>query len=231
MEHLPAAALFLAFAMASCATPNNYQAKVNNLSFPALNQEASASVGDRMIEQGTSTLMKGILLRQSNNIANRRFSAGFYPQIGEDRKFTFHSFQLGQSFNGMGALSGSMDVESLRADKEKQQLCVMSTMRAFALGMKPCDSEYPYEKTERAVVGPNNFQQTLLYSGRVGDRIRVGYREFSGDMARPAFSNEVEYDLSKSDTVTYKGARIKILAADNEQIRYIVLSNFTPSSS
>lgn len=224
-------ATFVAIAsltLLSCTTPKNYQPKVTNVSFPELNKATSASVGDRMVEQGSSTLMTGITLRQPNNIANRQFSAGFYPQVGEDEKYTYHSFQIGQSYNGMGALTGAMDVETLRASKEKQQLCVMSIMRTLALGMKMCDTEYAFERSERRVVGPNNFQQTLIYSGRVGDRVKIGYREFSGDMARPAFSNEVEYDLSKSDTVTYKGARIQILSADNETIRYKVLSNFIP---
>ena len=76
------------------------------------------------------------------------------------------------------------------------------------------------------MVGPNNFQQSLLYSGRVGDHIKISYREFSGDMARPAYSNDVEYDLSSSDTVTYKGARLRVLKADNEGITYVLISNF-----
>lgn len=35
----------------------------------------------------------------------------------------------------------------------------------------------------------NSFQQTLIYNGKVGNKINIGYREFSGDLARPAFAN------------------------------------------
>lgn len=216
--------------LAGCATPENYQPKTTQISIPELNRQVTVSVGDSMVRQGSSTQVKGIELSESNNIGTYKFSAGFYPQTGENQNFTFHSFQIGQSYNGMGTLSGSMDVESLRADKRKQQLCVMSTLRAFALGMKPCDTEHGYTRVEKGVVGPNNFQQSLLYSGRVGNKVRISYREFSGDLARPAYSNDVEYDLSSSDTVTYKGARIKIINADNEKITYIVLNNFNTTN-
>ncbi|MFM5853573.1 hypothetical protein ACET6I_20865, partial [Aeromonas veronii] len=39
-------------------------------------------------------------------------------------------------------------------------------------------------------------------------------REFSGDLARPAFNSDVKYDLSKSNVVGYKGAMLEIIKAD-----------------
>lgn len=84
----------------------------------------------------------------------------------------------------------------------------------------------PFEHTTLNVSSENSFQQTLLYNGRVGDKINIGYRESSGNMARPAFNNEVEYDLSESKTIGYKGARIEVIEATNQSIKYRVLSNF-----
>lgn len=75
----------------------------------------------------------------------------------------------------------------------------------------------------------NSFQQTLIYSGRIGDRITLGYREFSNNMARPAFNNDVEYDLNESKIVGYKGARVEVIKATNQEIKYKVLSNFIPT--
>jgi hypothetical protein len=36
------------------------------------------------------------------------------------------------------------------------------------------------------IASENSFQQTLIYSGKVGNKINIGYREFSSNMARPA---------------------------------------------
>ena len=74
--------------------------------------------------------------------------------------------------------------------------------------------------------GDNSFQQTLIYSGRVGDKVNIGYREFSSNVARPAFNNDVEYDLSESDTIGYRGAELQILEATNRSITYRVIRNF-----
>jgi hypothetical protein len=58
------------------------------------------------------------------------------------------------------------------------------------------------------------------------NKINIGYREFSNNSARPAFNNEVEYDLSESKRIGYKGAQIEVLEADNSSITYEVLRNF-----
>jgi hypothetical protein len=66
----------------------------------------------------------------------------------------------------------------------------------------------------------------LIYNGRIGDKINVGYREFSNSLARPAFNNDVEYDLSASRTIGYKGAQIEVIDANNNSITYRVLRTF-----
>ena len=42
-------------------------------------------------------------------------------------------------------------------------------------------------------------------------------------MARPAFTEDLKYDLSQGDVIGYKGARFKIITANNLSIRYMVL--------
>jgi len=83
-----------------------------------------------------------------------------------------------------------------------------------------------YEKKKYPVASPDSFQQTLIYSGKVGNKINIGYREFSGSLARPAFNNEVEYDLSESKVIGYKAARIEVIEATNQSIKYKVIQNF-----
>lgn len=87
----------------------------------------------------------------------------------------------------------------------------------------------PYGKftiTKKMSQFQDSFQQTLIYSGKVGNKINISYREFSNDMARPAFNNEAEYDLSESNQIGYKGAVIDVLEADNTKITYRLIRNF-----
>jgi hypothetical protein len=87
------------------------------------------------------------------------------------------------------------------------------------------DDNY-YNVTITAIETSSDFQQTLIYTGREGNIIRASYREFSGNLARPAFTVDVTYDLNDSDIIAFRGARLQILEATNTSITYKVLSNF-----
>lgn len=220
----------MAAALGGCAsTPRNYTAPTTQISYPDLNTVTTVSIGSDMLRQGTSTETKGIQLSGENNINNYLLSKGFYPQIGEDKKWTYHSFQVGTGLNGLGGitLTGGffgqvVYPQSILASKTEQKICAKDSM----LGQNRCDTEHGFTRVTRPVVSESNFQQTLIYSGRVGDRVKIGYRESAGDMARPAFSNEAEYDLSVSKEVAYRGAKIRIIEANNQSITYEVISNF-----
>ena len=71
----------------------------------------------------------------------------------------------------------------------------------------------------------DSFREELVYRGRSGDIIRLSYREFRRDITRPDFSQELTYDLSSSDIIFFKRYRIRVLDANTEYIRFIVLKD------
>lgn len=189
-----------------------------------------------MLLQGTATLSQGVYLPQQNNIKGFILSPGFYPKTGEEKDQVFTSFDTrNNGFDqGVVSLEGGLLGQiilprAVRFSKEKQETCVMAP-NLYGMVQPVCDTEFPYQFTERPSLSMNDFQQTLIYSGRIGDKIKISYREFSNSMARDAFTNDAEYDLSKSTFIAYKGARVEVLEADNESIRYRVLSNFNVGS-
>ena len=70
------------------------------------------------------------------------------------------------------------------------------------------------------------FEQELIYNGRVENNLRFIYREFAGDMARDAFTQEIQYDLDASPVIGFKGARIEVVSASNTNLTYKVIANF-----
>jgi hypothetical protein len=44
-------------------------------------------------------------------------------------------------------------------------------------------------------------------------------------MARPAFSQELKYDLAQGTAIGYKGARFEVIRANNTGISYKVLKS------
>lgn len=210
----------------------NYVPETRQISYPDLGIQHTASLGEELVRQGTATTTNGAVLSRENNIRGIRLSPGFYPQIGEDEKFIYTSFATGNAQAGMGRLTlggglfgPGVYPQSIRFTKGKQETCIVGP-GAYGITQATCDTEHSYSFEKRPFLSDNNFQQTLIYSGRVGDRIKVSYREFSGSMARPAFSNEAEYDLSNSSTIAYRGAQIRVIDADNQKITYEVISNF-----
>ncbi len=68
----------------------------------------------------------------------------------------------------------------------------------------------------------DSFRQELIYNGRSKDTIKVSYREFKDDFARPAFQQDLSYDLSDSKEIGFRGAIIEVLEATNTYIKFIV---------
>lgn len=180
-----------------------------------------------MVVQGNLSAQDGIKLTTSEKVSLYTFSPGFYPESGSDEKHSYYSFVTGDGQNSIGGLGSAKKsiiadpIKSIAITKEDQQFCAVTI-----LNLKTCKKGIPFKKDNRSNESLDSFQQTLLYSGRVGDKINISYREFSGNSARPAFNNDVEYDLNESRTIAYKGAEIDVLEADNRSITYIVKRNF-----
>lgn len=68
------------------------------------------------------------------------------------------------------------------------------------------------------------FRRELVYAGRSGSTVSLMYREFAADMARPAFTQALQYDLSASPVIGFRSARFEVLSATNTGIRYRVLT-------
>jgi hypothetical protein len=213
------------FALNGCATPRyNYRPEVNDVSNPPLEAISTAQVGDTMLQQGKYAEYDAILLKQETRVGtlgSYRFTKGIYIKKGEDDKSEFYLPAGGPNSGQVitGTLTDPFQV--MRLDKKTGQICGVTIYN-----LEVCTKDTDYEKTKYPIAVANSFQQTLIYSGKSGNKIKVGYREFSDDLARPAFSNDVEYDLSESKTIGYKGARIEIIEATNEYVKFKVIKNF-----
>lgn len=204
----------------------NYRPQMTEISEPPLNTVATAYVGDAMLRQGRYTEYDALYLREEAKVfavgvGGYTFTPGYYLKKGEDEKSEYY-LPAGGADSGqviVGALTDPFQV--LRIDKRSGDLCGVSEYNFEA-----CTNRANYEKKKYTETSSDSFQQILIYSGKVGDKINVGYREFSGNLARPAFSNEVEYDLSESKLIGYKGARIEVIEATNQSIKYKVIQNF-----
>jgi hypothetical protein len=72
------------------------------------------------------------------------------------------------------------------------------------------------------LVEKGSFAAELIYTGITGKTVRITYREFIDDMARPAFFQDLTYELTESNIIMFRSIRIKVLETTNSYIRFIV---------
>ena len=75
------------------------------------------------------------------------------------------------------------------------------------------------------VLAEGAFQAELLYSGTDGRTMRAAYREFVGGTARPAFCQELSFDLSESRIVRFRSVVVEVLEASPLSLRYRVVED------
>lgn len=213
-----------ALAVVGCATPlTNYTPHTQEISEPPINSINQAEVGERLLSQGRVTEYEALYLPVTQKTSfQHTIQQGYYPKRGESDEYIQYTFsnEPGSGKVIDGALSDPAQGLTLR--KSDNALCILSVYNMNV----DCKTGLKFEKKSWATAGANNFQQTLIYNGKVGSKINIGYREFVDDLARPAFSNAVEYDLDDSRQIGYKGALLDIIDANNQMIKYKVLKNF-----
>ena len=210
-----------------CAAPKyNYMPDTIAVSEPPLGSTNTREVGAMLLRQGRYIEHDAIYLPSPVKISwAYTLHTGYYQKQGEDENAEFYRPGGGVEAGHIQKAALADAWKSVMVRKEDDALCIVTVVNAYG-----CTDSAFFERTRQTVQTRDSFQQTLIYNGRIGNKINIGYREFAGDMARPAFSNSVEYDLSESATIGYQGALLEVLEATNRDITYRVISNFRPTS-
>ncbi len=216
--------VMLAFLSGCTAPVRNYVPEAKSFSIPPLNESTTTYVGEDMVKQGVDSSVEALHFEQSTQIGSSFYyviPSGDYPKIGQNKDSEF--FSATEKNSGVTVPNRPMindPVQSIQI-KNNGEICIISIFN----GTK-CDTGKLTKKVKLDTSRQSSFQQTLVYNGKFGNKINIGYREYSEGLARPAFSNEVEYDLSESRTIRYKGAIMEIVEANNQFITFKLLKNF-----
>jgi hypothetical protein len=212
-------------ALGGCATPQyNYQPEARQISEPPLNTVSVANVGDEMLKQGKFIERDAIRIEHDIKFGLLDYytlTPGYYLKTGEDSLSEFYVPADGRNAGRVIKAALADPWQSIRLFKNEDRICVVTIFHVSV-----AERAVGVARTKHQSLSDDSFQQTLIYSGKIGSKIKIGYREFSNNQARPAFNNDVDYDLNESKVIGYKGARIEVIEATNEFIRYRVISNF-----
>lgn len=92
----------------------------------------------------------------------------------------------------------------------------------------PLNTPIKYKSIQDVDYNEDSFKYQVLYQGKVANKIKISFREFKNDMARPAFTQDIEYELegNKPTIIGFKGLRIEVKKATNLNITYSVIKDY-----
>ena len=79
---------------------------------------------------------------------------------------------------------------------------------------------YSYQTADNV----DGVKKELIYQGIDDETLRFRYREYIKDIVRPAYDQTVEYNLEEDKIVTFRGMRMLIESATNQDITYRIIS-------
>jgi hypothetical protein len=221
--------------LASCASaPPLTAPDVQFLDHPPLGAEASAEIGETLLTKSKLYVFDGLDLQEritDNGIAREYVvepSAARLERTDSDGNRYFVPaqdayFVNDKTFGRRVRPSNAYLVLKANGTLELKGYYDLTT----AGSISPAAPRYKAGK----VVDRHrpNFRQELIYGGRSGNQIRVTYREFSGNLIRPDFTQEAQYDLGVEQLIGFKGVRIQVVSATNTRLVYRVQKSFPDS--
>ena len=240
--------LVLVLFLVSCATTTYINLNTEEyISFPEKNKIFSARLGDKLVEKAVRESGPAISIKSDAVIEEKAIlRCNWHSKTTQEYFIT----DLGNNYFS----AGPFDLEQRKADGTKAFPCNASVrwkicFRAdtkdpeilknvvnlkpekfgFDLELGACSNSLASSDINivtKTRVRDTNFKQEFVYNGRIGNELKFIYREYKSNFARPAFTQELVYDLGISEEIGFRDLKLKIISASNLDIQYEVISNF-----
>ena len=192
---------------------------------PLLNTESTAQVGKVMLHQGEVYERAAIHLSEEIEFGKDGayvLTPGFYFRVGASDGWGTYAPVDGPDAGRVKKAPGAITLQSacLYSNDGKEIALITNfyqAVNAKAKGIK---------RTTQLAFSDDSIQRSLVYGGRVGNKVKLGYREVWMSITKPSELQFVEYDLTESNMVESNGARIEVIEATNKNIRYRVKQAF-----
>lgn len=191
---------------------------------PELNATGKAELGESMVTKEYVSRIRGIhvaaaVAESVNPPGTTTILPGELELIATRPEGEYYQGAATYSMLGQAVPASDRAGVFVPSDKTKP-----AVIYHFALGYHYGTRPVTFTSKEIVRFTSESFRRELIYSGVSQNTVTVVYREFKDNLARPAFTQELKYDLGQSRVIGYKGARFEVLDAGNTAITYKVLS-------
>lgn len=209
--------------LTSCSVqmPMQPSVKIVDIENTKLNTTFSKEIGETLIEQGLKCESEAILVEnvpQTKTYKDLKYKNGDIVPI----TVIYRGYKLYSDDKNRIASKGiAVSIKYGYAFPYK-----FTSVGDFQIIMDK--QQIKYKNTEYEVGCDKSFKRQFIFNGKVGNSLKFTYREFLNDFARPAFNQDLQYDLTESNVIGFRGLRIEVLKANNTTIEYKVLNLFNP---
>ena len=207
--------------------PTYYSAGITD--YPAIGETKTIEVGESLIYKDKQTTIPAIEIDQAiehpiENISKKvtlTALPGRYVEKGKDAFGRYYEAKPKKVLeNGKVILDCRCGIYVTDLDNKKTEFYALTK---DSLPLSYPKNGIPFKKAVELTRDELSFRKELVYTGISQTIVSILYREFKDDMARPAFSQDLKYDLSESKIVGYRGARFEIIKATNQGLTYKTL--------
>lgn len=197
---------------------------------PDIGVESTAFLGEPIVLNGSGYYANGIYIKGYGSCSAGLFDTitineGFYELIHSDNMYNYYHPEDKDMIiwsTAHGRLPGG---KNIRIGKDNS-LGVSASTSAYANASSIKNNFIIETKTNYFITKKNSIQQTVIYTGKQDNILKFSYREFSDDMARPAFTTDITYDTNESNIIGFKSFRAEVIEATNTEIKYKIINGF-----
>jgi hypothetical protein len=205
------------------------QSERTTIYLPSLNQQAKSELGDTMLESFWTVTGKRLAIKEEVKCDIKGLPGTFLlPKDSELNQIK--DDQNGFYFRSSSLMLTVMGGSPIRSTNNNVQLFISKTpphqsklIHAYMFGTEESKCNISIGYVDFKIGGVDELKKQLIYTGISKGVISVTYREFKNDMARPAFTQDLKFDLSEGKTIGFKGSRFNIIEANNTEIIYEVV--------
>lgn len=198
---------------------------------PAIGEVARAEVGESLYSEGASTVTKRYTgtLHEAVTIQMENYRldapAGAVQEVLSQTRNPRPMMCFPVKRTSIGGLFGSRGFSGCLVDTQGNKTFDTATF-AHRSGDFPLTKPVAYttETHKSTALELDRFQVDVLYQGMSKGEVKISYRESADGLARPAFNQDVAYELAPDGTavIGFKGMRLRVLKATGQSIEYVL---------
>ena len=205
--------------LTGCAVRTKVTAPDNfSISIPQLNTNQEAEIGISLVSKESGYKYKALQILKATKIK----TGYILKEVKEGDIFINDSYT--STYDLYSNIDGS--TYGIALPKSNGRAITFAKL-GMGLTFNKNNMTIEYKEVLMPISKKEYLKQDFIYNGKVGNAIKFTYREYVDDLARPAFTQDLQYDLTESSIIGFRGLRIEILSATNTKIEYKVLTHFS----